>query len=691
MKRAFWPTALAIAFLLVLAASGKGNLITPAFADTGDICDIQDEDGNSVVDDGATMAVDETKIFVAIRESSGPIFIEPESDSVFVDLDDQEGDSDITSLFGDDIPPVDHLEEDFDQFTENVCGDSDADVLKSITKSVKDFIVDGIEDGEVCFVGTTGDPDNIPASGPDATDCQVASPGDGGEPNDHNGFNDNDIDCGYAISNAGGCFIDPAVINAAAEAVAKAIVKNDGVLDCSDLGGVAEAAVIAAGGSEFVSWQFEDYFDDNCEDLADFCPETGPCLVDIGWDEFIEVDVTCEEAGTFDLSFEPFDDFLGMSVQVDCGGEPDKETITAFPPSIEIIPAPGNVSHSLIILELIDEDGDPAMPGSEIFFTADKCAVESSTVATEGSSTDGGIEGAEQIFKTNLNGNNAASAAAVETSVFATTAPDNTRAEDNTISIGVTSSGGTERTVAATILHCDLAHNPTAPTPGVVTVTAVIQKEGSDDVVSVKVTLVGPPASVTVAASPTDLRCGEKSQLVVVIKDAIGQNVSDHTQYEAVTNAGGILGGTGAVIGLAGPVVPVSSTVGETFAGQSTLFLITSEQHTGPYEVVITTGGANLTSTGLLSGLFSTAPISVQTTVRCSLPVIAVAPAPSAAAAPTITAPRTGDLGTTTIRPPATGDAGLADASGASWMLFAIAGAVAFTLVGFATVKVSRR
>jgi hypothetical protein len=222
-----------------------------------------------------------------------------------------------------------------------------------------------------------------------------------------------------------------------------------------------------------------------------------------------------------------------------------------------------------------------------------------------------------------------------------------------------------------------------------VTVTAIVEQDGADDIFTAKITLVGPPATITVNASPAELRCGEKAQIDVVVKDSIGQNVSDHTQIEAVTNAGGVLGGTGAVIGFAGPVVPISSTVAETFGGTTTFFLLTSEQHSGPYEVVVTTGGANVTAATNLGGLFSSPPISVQTTVRCSIPVVAAA-AP-VAPVPTVTAPRTGDLGTGTIRPPSTGGAGLADSSSSSWALVAIAGVVVFSLAGLATVKVSRR
>jgi hypothetical protein len=220
------------------------------------------------------------------------------------------------------------------------------------------------------------------------------------------------------------------------------------------------------------------------------------------------------------------------------------------------------------------------------------------------------------------------------------------------------------------------------------------------------VTVVGPPASVRVAASPTSLQCGEKATITATVTDAIGQNVSDHTRIELVSNYGSTIGGTGATLGFpgVGPVNPLSSSAAETFSGVATAFLLTSTEHVGPYEVVVATGGSvggvyNFFSYGYLdqntrlepfaqpgvtygTGAFSTAPVSAQVTVTCSLPVVAAPSIPI----PPIAAPRTGEG----IRPPNTGDAGLADASGNGWALV-LAGAAAFVLAGIASVKFARR
>jgi len=232
------------------------------------------------------------------------------------------------------------------------------------------------------------------------------------------------------------------------------------------------------------------------------------------------------------------------------------------------------------------------------------------------------------------------------------------------------------------------------------------------------VTVVGPPASVRVTASPTSLNCGEKATITATIVDAVGQNVSDHTRVELISNFGSTIGGTGATLGFpgVGPVNPLSSSAAETFSGVATAFLLTSTEHVGPYEVVVTTGGStggffdpggllastftptlaqgNISGTAFSvfappnvfggTGVFSTAPVSAQVTVTCALPGAPTTAAPQLP--PSVQAPRTGEG----IRPPNTGDAGLASSSSSS-LAFAIAGVVVFALAGFATIKVARR
>jgi hypothetical protein len=265
-------------------------------------------------------------------------------------------------------------------------------------------------------------------------------------------------------------------------------------------------------------------------------------------------------------------------------------------------------------------------------------------------------------------------------------------------------------------------------TPGRATITVIVENRYPENasffagglyapqnlLLTGTVAVVGPPASIRVAASPTSLLCGEKATITATITDSVGQNVSDHTRVELVSNYGSTIGGTGATLGFpgVGPVNPLSSSAAETFSGVATAFLLTSTEHVGPYEVVVasggsvggyfdpffleTRGGSGARSTGELAfrsiqpgvfgqtGAFSTAPVSAQVTVTCTLPVVA-APVPSIPIPP-IAAPRTGEG----IRPPNTGDAGLADASGSSWALV-LAGAAAFVLAGVVSVKFARR
>lgn len=408
----------------------------------------------------------------------------------------------------------------------------------------------------------------------------------------------------------------------------------------------------------------------------------------IGYEGIALVIVECDDVDTYTVSFfSENDDEINGSIEVDCVGGSDEAVITARPTSVEITPSFANVAHSLITVTLTDDEGEPSFPGENVVFFTDRCAIETSAI------NDASEYAAVFPLYRDLNALAPITAREVELDDSSTTAPDSNRQQDEVLAYQIANGN----TVATAILHCDPIHAP-GVTPGVATITAVVDvddaNQGDDDlVVKTTVTVVGPPAAngVTVTASPATLLCGEKATISVDVKDSIGQPVSDHTLIEAVTNAGGVLGGTGAVIGFGGPVVPVSSTIAETFGGKATFYLLTSTAHVGKYEVVVTTGGgggvtgqlygshgydySDLYSyyhdtVNVLGGLFTTAPISVQVTVECTVPA---APAP---AAPTTTGPATGQG----IRPPSTGDAGLAT-SESSFSLTLIAGAAVAAIV----------
>jgi hypothetical protein len=384
----------------------------------------------------------------------------------------------------------------------------------------------------------------------------------------------------------------------------------------------------------------------------------------------ITISTSDEDAGNDSFAF-----------NVRCRAFAGGATLTARPTTVEIVPAPSNTAHSLIELTVTDSSGNPILiaPSTDVDFTTDRCGVE-----------EAGVDDASELASAR------AAISALSTAIPSTyvawdalanslASPDTTPSSDNTsvYDFDTIGSGLGLRSMAAVILHCDPHAGITNATPGVATITACLEVPDAADICrTTTVTVIGPPASITVAASPTTLRCGEKSQITVTVKDAIGQNVSDHTIVEMVTNLGGTIGGTGGVLSFVGPVVPVSSNGAGTFGGVATAFLLTSESHSGPYEVVATTGGT-LPGVGISGniGIFSTPPIAAQVTVTCTIPA---AVAPTAAA--TVTAPRTG----TGITPPSTGDGGLADSS-SSWTLFAIGGLAAFAIAGLAGLKFARR
>jgi len=447
-----------------------------------------------------------------------------------------------------------------------------------------------------------------------------------------------------------------------------------------------------------------------------------------------------------------------FTFNVICKGEASATatTISATPNTVEIIPARSNTSHSLILLKILDSNGNPIFPGRDVDFRTDRCAIETAGLGTGVSGVSPGILGQAVNIPTlgTLNDgptilslgaaigmtsalNTAAPGSFLtwEFSAVANTPVDATGAFSPQSDLGkaidgfdLNGNGVPDNSLAGAVLSCNPVQ-AAGVTPGVANVSACVQVlNGLDVCVTTTVKVIGPPASITVSASPTSVNCGEKSTVTANVVDSIGQPVSDHTRVEFVTNFGGVIGGTGAVAGFAANVAPISSSVADTFGGVATSFLLTSTEHTGPYEVIATSGGttsgdravtgdfpfggpsfavtsvnANGTPIALgsssfglfnpfnefltqswLGGQFSTPPISAQVTVNCGVPSAAAPAAP----APAIQAPRTG----TGITPPNTGDAGLASSSSsASWTLFAFAGAIAFTLAGLATVKFARR
>jgi hypothetical protein len=708
----------AIGFLVFLGAVIKP---TEVRADPGDFClvSVTDEDGDSLVFNTDTdrwiIEEDQTAwILVEVEDWESEDTLNGSVDQdVDIDLDDDGGDSEITSVDRDgdgeteEINPTDFLDDEpIQPEGANLpdCGDPDESLLSDLRDDVEEIILEAIDTGEDC--SSLGNP----------SQCDDPNPGennDGDEDDDGGAVNDHDIDCG-AFPLGSGCGWDSTTTQAAIDAITDGLWNGD---DCQTIAEAAEDAILdnwdgdSLADMVFIAGQFEDFVqgDDDAEFPDQICDLADG--INFGLDGFVLIDVTCEDAGNFDVSYSSDDD--EMQVEFSCVGEIDAIELTATPGKIEIVPAAGSVSYSLIVAKLLDENEDPVAGSRNVQFSTDLCEFNDEDGLTEEEFNFLG-----ELFA-DYHVNDLGSAEDIQEALRELDYDDPDDESNDVASfvldddIGDFDEGDN---VAAIILDCSGFDSE----PGVATIEAEVDTDDADVEASVKVTVVGPPAApLVVAADPAGpVRCGERVTITVTVKDAKGQAVSDHTLLEAVTNFGGVLGGTGAVAGGFGLVTPVSSTVAETHGGVATFSLLTSETHEGPYVVVVSTGGGGAVTTvhdededdededhdgdeddetvfdeldedlddnrhtSVLGGHFSTPVVTGQVTVACTVPA-AAAPQP----APTVRAPSTGQG----ITPPSTGDAGLADASGSSLALFAIAGLVMVAVAGVASVKFARR
>jgi len=673
LKKVFWPGIVAIAAFMILGA------FTAPKANAGEVVEIC---GPEIINEGDTVIyiaqIDDIDVDGNPADNDG-IF---EGDEVEVDLDDNTGNSDITS-------ELRYVEEDdewqyveLDDETDFLSGVWPFAVANSFTTDSQDFddIIELLEDisddfdldpdlfllGLLEECGT--DEEGFAADVEDVILECITDEGPFFEcVNDWTESDDEDADLTFP-NDVG---ISPTEI---AEALAEYILDNpDSLVDCDLMFEFVDEFLVDEGVSPVIS-------EDIAQDVFDLC-EDGAFLGDV--EAFVLIDVTCQEAGTFDLSFEPQQsESEPGQIEVQCVGDVDDAEIDANPTTVEIVPARGSTSASLVTLNLLDENGDPAGEGTTVVWTTDRCRLSADGLEPDEDDPDANmVEEALEVFG-EYNKNLAQTA--LDINVFVDELDQDTRTSVEADAFALSDDAGDfdeGDIISAVILDC----SATATTPGIAKVMACIDVEGADICKTVNVTVVGPPvAPIVLTTDQTNVRCGERVQITATIKDAAGQNVSDHTLVEVATNAGGVLGGTGAIAGEAGLVSPVSSTVAETNNGVTTFWLITSELHQGTYTVLVTTGGGGSVAGQLLGGLFSTPPVSGSVTVTCG-PATAAPSAPSPAA--TVRPPSTGQG----ITPPSTGDAGLADASGGSWALFVIAGLTVFALAGVASFKVARR
>jgi hypothetical protein len=375
----------------------------------------------------------------------------------------------------------------------------------------------------------------------------------------------------------------------------------------------------------------------------------------------IALTFTCNAASVQSISITQDDANGGDGDEFDfrimCKGEARSIGLTVTPETvIESSPAVFNTAHALIQAVITDAAGNPVLPGTEVDFTVDRCAIGALDPADREEALDLFEEPPIEDY--------------VALDSFANTAapPTGLTASAETVEIdtNIPPDGVPNHSEALAILHAE------GCAPGPVTITVTVEVSGADVEATHTITVVGPVAFITLTAAPTELVCGEKAEITVSATDALNQGVSDHTRIELVTNYGGVLAGTGSSLTIGQPVNPLSSTAVELFDGAGTAYLITSPEHVGPYEVLAAS------TIGPFSGTVEDAPrVTAQVTVTCTL-----------GTAPAVVAP---DTGTGTIRPPNTGDAGLAASSAGTAPLYVIAGAVAFVLAGFASFGFARR
>jgi hypothetical protein len=133
--------------------------------------------------------------------------------------------------------------------------------------------------------------------------------------------------------------------------------------------------------------------------------------------------------------------------------------------------------------------------------------------------------------------------------------------------------------VATFTYTCDRRRIP-GVTPGLALITVLTSVSGlPTNVDSSQIVVIGPPASVTMAAAPATLRPGELVTLTATIRDAIGQEVVDGTE----------------VIFQATPEGQLVDTHIRSRRGSCTTFLLTSLRHEGIYSIIASVDGLSAT------------------------------------------------------------------------------------------------
>jgi hypothetical protein len=374
-----------------------------------------------------------------------------------------------------------------------------------------------------------------------------------------------------------------------------------------------------AGQSGFTPW------DDDLDD-SDVCGDETE-------DPWGYIDFECIEAGYFNIHVHTPDDTEeeGMTLKFFCGGQADSATIATQRTTVETQPtlvAPGGFGDSVITVTVLDQFGD-RIDDVEVTFSTDNCQFRNTTPDA---------------------GDNPITPAGGGTTVTTATDSDTDSDANFLLNNPLQHSAGT----AEALLNCTVSGS----TAGIAHITAVVDRPGSDIVLKIDVTVVGPTAAtgLTLTLTPDELDCGETLKATAKAVDANGAPVSNGTVVLFTTDtSSGVVGGTEGAQGSA-----------TTIGGEASVLIATDPGNDGTHTVI-----------AFVMNAAGTPSAQASATYECEGAV-----APAAPVAPPAT-------GTGTITPPSTGDAGLASGSTSS-ALFVIVGAVAFVLAGLVSVKFAR-
>jgi hypothetical protein len=374
-------------------------------------------------------------------------------------------------------------------------------------------------------------------------------------------------------------------------------------------------------------------FIDSIDDLPADCDADDDGVVDPedcdeidGWGF---IDFECIEPGYFHIDISSPDDTeeIGQTLKFYCSGQADSAEISG-PKTLETNPVGSSVSSTTVVVTVWDQS-DARIDGAEVTFSTDNCKFAG---GTDISPAGGG------------------------TTVTTHTDTDSTTGVGNDADFLANNPLEHNAGTAEAVLDCSKG------TPGTAKVQAIVQREGSDIVLSQTYTIVGQTAltGLTLNLTPKDLECGETILAVANAVDSVGQPVSDGTViYFTTDTSSGVIGG---VEGAQGQAMTVK--------GEAQALIATDPGNAGTHTVIAYTVNA--------AGNVSAQEAATYT---CDS---AVAPA-----APTVNPPATG-TGTGSITPPNTGDAGLAAGSSSSSALFVIAGAAFLAIAGMVGFKATR-